>query len=146
MARVFRRKSMPIEGEEKGSDNASIDSRKTFSLSYSVPFPLPFPRKNGKSLSLSLSLSLFLSLFLFLYRGRRAKKFVVKYLSRHLSWRERIFHRCDDEKITWEIPSIFIIVLSGIARSGGGRRGDMAVVEGGGEDLELGRRREQSRR
>lgn len=51
-----------------------------------------------------------------------------------------------DEKITWEIPSIFIIVLSGIARSGGGRRGDMAVVEGGGEDLELGRRREQSRR
>lgn len=134
MARVFRRKSMPIEGEEKGSDNASIDSRKTFSLSYSVPFPLPFPRKNA------LSLSLFLS------RGRRAKKFVVKYLSRHLSWRERIFHRCDDEKITWEIPSIFIIVLSGIARSGGGRRGDMAVVEGGGEDLELGRRREQSRR
>lgn len=50
-----------------------------------------------------------------------------------------------DEKITWEIPSVFIIVLSGIVPPRWRRTGEEIWWLKGGEDLELGRR-EQSRR
>lgn len=134
------RKSMPIEGEKKGSDNASINSRKTFEYSFHPPSFLSYSIPSFHFLSF---LSILCSLSLSLSRGRRAKNSSLNIYHDiyYRIWRERIFHRCDDEKITWEIPSVFIIVLSGIVPPRWRRTGEEIWWLKGGEDLELGETR-----